>query len=472
MNELAVSHGDQRVVLQPGQVGYVGRRDGSVVVVTDERVSREHIRLSWGAQGWLLENVGRSGTYVQGELVTQLYLAQPVEARLAMPDGPLVRFEPVTAPAAPPGAASAEPAESAAAAGAAAPVPAAPASVFAGQPAAVPPPAAGQPGPAARGAPGAARHAEAHGGQVVSAVRILLPVTAWLRDPAMRQWQRLLVAAYALTPLILLIVLQHNADLVTLGWVYCLYVAPLWAIVFWYLIRPGPLTKLHLAIAAVIIVAEFLLIPALTLPWERALAPPNTSHNLLRWIVGVGLPEELTKALPVMVLAIVLLKVRHIKLDVRMWMFLACLSGLFFGAYEASKVYVPLAVIEIARGSAFGIPQFAERVFVDGLQHALWAGTAGFFIGLGTNYGRQRIALWTLGIAVPTVLHGLNDGVLSWPSAQAEWLWIAIQAFSLFLFLGYTASAARIEQQVRHTPIFRGDSMFLDPSRQWQAPPS
>ncbi|HEY6275423.1 MAG TPA: PrsW family glutamic-type intramembrane protease [Streptosporangiaceae bacterium] len=478
MNELTVSHGDQRVVLQPGQVAYVGRRDGSAVVVTDERVSREHIRLSWGAQGWLLENVGRSGTYVQGEPVTQLYLAQPVEARLAMPDGPLVRFEPVTAAAGPAAAAQpatpvaaqpvspdggAYPAAPAAPAGAAHPAPpdgpaAQVPAAFAGQPAAAMPPAAGQPG-------------DPHGGQVVSALRILLPISAWLRDPAMRQWQRLLVAAYALTPLILLIVLQHNADLVTLGWVYCLYVAPLWAIVFWYLIRPGPLTRLHLVVAAIIIVAEFVLIPALTLPWERALAPANTSHNLLHWIVGVGLPEEFTKALPVMVLAIVLLKVRHTKLDVRMWMFLACLSGLFFGAYEASKVYVPLDIIEIARGSAFGIPQFAERVFVDGLQHALWAGTAGFFIGLGTNYGRQRVALWAMGIAVPTVLHGLNDGVLSWPTGEAQWLWIAIQAFSLFLFLGYTASAARIERQVRHTPIFRGDSMFLDPSRQWQAPP-
>jgi RsiW-degrading membrane proteinase PrsW (M82 family) len=425
MSDLAVSHGDQRVVLRPGQVAYVGRRDSSAVVVTDERVSREHIRLSWGARGWLLENVGRSGTYVQGEQVTRIYLAHPVEARLAVPDGPLVRFEPVTA---------AQPA-------------------FPGQPSPVLPPA------------------DAPAGQMVSALRILLPIRAWLRDPALRQWQRLLVAVYALAPLILLIVLQHNADLVTLGWVYCLYVAPLWAIVFWYLIRPGPLTKLHLAIAAVIIAAEFLLIPALTLPWERALAPPGTSHNLLRWIVGVGLPEEFTKALPVMVLAIVLLKVRHIKLDVRMWMFLACLSGLFFGAYEASKVYVPLAVIQIARGSAYGIPLFAERVFVDGLQHALWAGTAGFFIGLGTNYGRQRIVLWTLGIAVPTVLHGLNDGVLSWSSGQAELAWIAIQAFSLFLFLGYSASAARIERQVRHTPIFRGDSIILDPSQQWQMPP-
>jgi RsiW-degrading membrane proteinase PrsW (M82 family) len=435
MNELVVSHGDQRAVLQPDQVAYVGRRDDSAVVVTDPRVSREHIRLSWGGRGWVLENVGRSGTFVSGQPVTQYHLGQPVEARLAVPDGPAVRFEP--APAAAPAPDEA--------------------------PARAAPPAATPAGPGGHAAP--RKTGDPLGGQLVGALRILVPMGAWLRDPAMRQWPRLLVTAYALTPLVLLIVLQHNADLVTLGWVYCLYVAPLWALVFWFLIRPGPLTRLHLIIAAIIIAAEFVLIPALTLPWEHALAPPTTSHSLFGWLAGVGLPEELTKALPVMVLAIAVLKVRHTKLDVRMWMFLATLSGLFFGAYEASKVYVPNAIIAISHGSAVGIPEFAERVFVDGLQHALWAGIAGFFIGLGTNYRRQRIPLWLLGIAVPTVLHGLNDWILTWPYTSAEWGWILIQAFSLFLFLGYTASAASIEKRVRYTPVFRGDSMLMDAAR-------
>ncbi len=462
MNELVVRHGDQRAVLQPGQVAYVGRRDDSAVVVTDPRVSREHVRLSWGGQGWVLENVGRSGTFVSGQPVAQYQLGRPVEARLAVPDGPAVRFEPALvredvpvptadAPAGPPAPPAGPPRPTAGPPGPPAPPAAAP-------PAA--PPAAAPPGHAAPRKTG-----DPLGGQLIGALRILVPMGAWLRDPAMRQWPRLLVTAYALAPLILLIVLQHNADLVTMGWVYCLYVAPLWALVFWFLIRPGPLGRLHLIIATIIIAAEFVLIPALTLPWEHALAPPTTSHSLAGWVTGVGLPEELTKALPVIVLAIVLLKVRHIKLDVRMWMFLATLSGLFFGAYEASKVYVPNAILAIARGSAFGIPEFAERVFVDGLQHALWAGIAGFFIGLGTNYRRQRIPLWLLGIAVPMVLHGLNDWILTWPSISAEWGWVLIQAFSLFLFLGYSASAAAIEKRVRYTPVFRGDSMLMDASQ-------
>jgi RsiW-degrading membrane proteinase PrsW (M82 family) len=64
----------------------------------------------------------------------------------------------------------------------------------------------------------------------------------------------------------------------------------------------------------------------------------------------VGLAEELTKALPVLVLAVFMLKVRHTKLDVRMWMFLATLSGLFFEVYEASTVFVPVDIATIAKG--------------------------------------------------------------------------------------------------------------------------
>ena len=242
-------------------------------------------------------------------------------------------------------------------------------------------------------------------------------------------------------------------------------------LVFWWRIRPGPIGWLQLGFAGIIVAAEYVLIPALTIPWEHALAPSNTSHNLIQYIYGIGLAEELTKALPILILSVFLLKVRKTKLDVRMWMFLGTLSGLYFGVYEASKVYVPLDIVTIAKGGAIGIPEFVERVFLDGFQHALWAGVAGFFIGLGTNYSRQRFLLWTMGLAIPAILHGLNDWSLSGVFGSDLWIWILIQAFSVFLFLGYASSAHRIEQEVRHTPIFRGESILMDPS-QLQPPPN
>jgi RsiW-degrading membrane proteinase PrsW (M82 family) len=305
--------------------------------------------------------------------------------------------------------------------------------------------------------------------ELQGALRMLVPIKRWVKDPVMRDWLRILVTVYAIVPLILEVVLAKDQDLATLGWAYCLYVAPLWALVFWYLIRPGKLTKLCAAIGVIVIAAEFVLIPALTVPWENAIGPSEGSHNLLAWIWGVGLAEEITKDLPVLVIAYLLVRIRDIRLDPRMWMFLASLSGLIFGAYEASTNYVPQALVTINHGYAFGILEFSERVFVDGLQHAVWAGMAGFFIGLGTNYRRQRIPLWAFGILVPSLLHGLNDWSVSGVFGADQWPWIAVQAFSLFLFLGYTTSARSIERDVRHTPLFRGDSIYLDPSQQ-QAP--
>ena len=469
MNELTVTFGNKRVVLQPGQVVHIGRQDDSAVVIDDPRVSREHIRLSWGPQAcWILENVSRSGTFVSGQPVTQLSLTHAVEARLVAPDGPTVLFEPAAAPANQATAAAKAAAPWPAAAGAGAPkTGAAAGEPYWGAPRAPRAPQAPQMPPGGLAQPSATPGSGAH---LTGVLHTLIPVKTWLTDPTLRQWPRLAIAAYALAPVVLLILLQNTTDLKTLGWAYCLYIAPLWAFVFWWLIRPGPIHRLHLVIAAIIIAAEFILIPALTIPWEKSLAPSNTSHSLIQYIYGVGLAEEITKALPILVLAIILLKVRHTKLDVRMWMFLATLSGLTFGVYEASTVYVPLDIITIAKGGAIGIPEFVERVFVDGLQHALWAGIAGFFIGLGTNYRRQRFLLWSLGLAIPAVLHGLNDWSLSGVFGSDLWIWILIQAFSVFLFLGYAASAHAIEQEVRHTPIFRGQSMLIDGS-QLQAPP-
>jgi RsiW-degrading membrane proteinase PrsW (M82 family) len=448
VNELVVSHGNRQVILVPGQAAVIGRGAGSILRVDDPRVSREHLRLSYSPRGWLLESVGQSGTYVSGQPVTQVLLVQAVAAHLAQPDGPLVRFEPAAAPAAPaPGPAAAQAPQWA-------PPPQPAPFVQPGAPPVMP----GGARPAAR--PGS----NVTGESVLSALRMLVPIVSWIRDPAFRQWYRLLVAVYALVPVVMLVLLQHTTSLTTLGWVYCLYVAPLWALVFWFLIRPGHFGRRETVITGVLVVSQLVLIPALTVPWEQALAPASTSTNPLAWTYGVGLAEEFTKAAPVLVIALVLLR-RKTKLDVRMWMFLAALSGLMFGVYEASTVYVPLDVVTVAHGFAFGIPEFVERVFLDGLQHALWAGIAGFFIGLGTNYHRQRIPLWIFGLALPSVLHGLNDWSTSGAFGHNLWPWIAIQAFSVFLFLGYTASAASIEREVRHTPIFRGDSMLADRSR-------
>ena len=315
---------------------------------------------------------------------------------------------------------------------------------------------------------GGGAHADPHPPGFAAAIHILVPVRSWLTDPGWRQGFRLLVIAYGLLPSVFFVVFVNSTNVTTPGWAYSLYIAPLWAIAFWLLIRPGPVTRQVVGVAVGIVVGTLVLVPILTLPWEKTLYTTKNPHSLLPWILGVGYAEEITKALPVLAAALVLLKWRKVKLDVRMWMFLGTIGGLAFGVAESAKyVGLYLAAGNQEQGVAIQvILSFAVRVFLDGFQHAVWAGISAFFIGMGVNYRRRRIPLIIIGISIPAVLHGLNDWAAS---LSNQWLWIAVGALSLILFMGYTMSAASIEQQVRQTPMFRGDSMLM--SRAFLTPP-
>ena len=299
--------------------------------------------------------------------------------------------------------------------------------------------------------------------ELASAFQILVPIKSWLKDPGWGQGLRLLVIPYALLPLVFLALFTSSGNLTTPGWAYSLYVAPLWAIVFWLLIRPpAPMGKREVLIALGIIIWVMLWMSVVTINVNKHMNPRGFGDALV-----VGFNEEITKALPILVAALLLLRLRSVKLDVRMWMFLGTIAGLTFGVREASQ-YTTVAIEHIASAAlahsaneaVVGALSFAYRVFVDGFQHAIWAGVSAFFIGIAVNYPRRRVPLIIFGISIASVLHAANDWYLS--NFTSPWPWILLQAFSLFLFLGYTMSATSIVRKVRRTPLFRGESMIMD----------
>jgi RsiW-degrading membrane proteinase PrsW (M82 family) len=334
-----------------------------------------------------------------------------------------------------------------------------------------PPPGAHPPGTAAPPGPvkakgrgrGGSDHREPRVAALASSLHILVPVRSWLNNPGWTQGFRLLVVVYGLLPSVFIVLFVKTSNLTTPGWAYSLYLAPLWAMVFYYLIRPGKITKTVIVLAVATIIGTLGLIQLLTIPWEDALGKATSSHpkQVLPWIYGVGYAEEVTKALPVLATALIVLYFRKEKLDVRMWMLLGTIAGLTFGVAESVK-YVASYLNITQHHAGVGVPVvllFADRVFGDGFQHAVWAGISGFFIGMGVNYRRQRILLIAIGVSIPSVLHGLSD----WSTTSStQWYWIGFLALSLILFLGYSMSASVIERQVRKTPIFRGESMLMD----------
>jgi RsiW-degrading membrane proteinase PrsW (M82 family) len=289
-----------------------------------------------------------------------------------------------------------------------------------------------------------------------------------MHDKGWRQWVRLAFIPYGLLPLVYLAMLTNSTNLSAPGWAYSLYVAPMWIMGFWMLIRPGPVGRQEITIAAGIVVWTLLWMKIVTININDALH--GSSISLFDGLV-IGFNEETTKMLPVLLAGIYLRKYKGVKLSPQMGMFLGTIAGLTFGIFEEA-IYTSNALLIINQARAANIAvagalEFAERIFVDGFEHAVWAGISGFFVGLALTYPRRRVQLILLGLTVPAILHALND---FFGSSVSIWMAIIVQAVSLLLFLSYTMSAASIEQKVRETPLFRGESMLIDLNT-GQAPP-
>ena len=467
VTDLRITFADQTFTFEPGQTVRIGRSPDNSVIVSDPIVSRDHARITWRSDGWILDDLGKGRTFVGGLPIASVAVQEALDVHLATPVGPELRIELAGNDLADtgPSTAAMDRADHGAAAAAAGPDAAATGTTR--HPSAVHREelwrgdiSGSHSSPVYQHLPAQHARLDSPGGDFATAVHILVPVRSWLKDSGWKQGARLLVIAYGLLPSLFVVLLSATHDLSAPGWAYSLAIAPLWAVAFWLLIRPGHITKLIGWLAVAIVAGVMVLLPTVTLPWENALDQTAANHNLLPWIYGVGFAEEVTKALPILVAALLLRWVWKITLDVRVWMFLGTIAGLAFGVRE-SVFYTASYLTQGNHKAGLAVPlilTFAQRVFVDGFQHAVWAGISAFFIGMGVNYRRRRIPLILFGITLPALLHGLND----WSTQLAShWLWIVMEAISLLLFIGYTMSAASIERQVRDNPLFRGDSMIM-----------
>lgn len=124
----------------------------------------------------------------------------------------------------------------------------------------------------------------------------LLPVKAWYRSDFWRQGVGRWFLLLALAPWVILHLYQGSPSVNDAAWAFSGYFAVLWAMVFFALIRPGPLDR-HLAAKVILASAIVGVPPAIVL--ENNL---DVSNGIFSWIFGVGAPEEVAKALPVFVL--------------------------------------------------------------------------------------------------------------------------------------------------------------------------
>ena len=285
----------------------------------------------------------------------------------------------------------------------------------------------------------------------------LIPIHHWFKDRSLRNWITILFVFLVLTPTVALYVQGAYPDLTTqTAWAFAIYFAGLWLVILWVTVRPPMVRPWMLAEIAVI---GLVLETPMAVWMEEKL---NTGSNgIFSMIFTVGFPEEIVKALPVLVLAFVH-REQWAALLPKDYLFIGAVSGLAFGASEAvlyTTQAMPADAGAFAQQGASpaqiafqAIFEGAWRLLTDPISHAIWAGIAGYFIGLAIRYSRGRVVVGATGLILVAVLHGINDRL----AENGDWGWIIEVGVSVLLFIGYVQAGGVVEHELEEVPIGAG----------------
>jgi RsiW-degrading membrane proteinase PrsW (M82 family) len=280
----------------------------------------------------------------------------------------------------------------------------------------------------------------------------VLPLAVWLKDkPWNHVWVRWFLA-YALLPLALVQFINEQTNNIAFGaWFFGLYFAILWLMVLYTSMNPGkPDIKLlgqvalFTAFAGVIIVLILQRCPPFNLLYAGTQIEGELGFipRLLGFVLGVGVVEEGTKALPVYLFAYR----RNRDFSPLMYAFIGAVSGLAFGVAEAVN-YSYLYASGLVHGQfglgAYMIAQFLRLISLP-LLHASWSAVVGYFIGLAHLHRGPSRTLVLFGIGIAATLHGLYDCL------SESWLGVGVAALSLIIFISYVRTSALISQQLFH----------------------
>jgi RsiW-degrading membrane proteinase PrsW (M82 family) len=299
----------------------------------------------------------------------------------------------------------------------------------------------------------------------------LLPLGDWIRHHSLRSWPVLLFLLLICVPSVALVILGGSPSVTTfdhVAWIFAAYFAVAWLLLLGVIIRPEHVTRPMLVLVTV--VALLTQVP-LAVTLEADLHADTTGLGPSIW--SVGLPEELAKAIPVLVVALIYHRGRRHELTPRDYLFLGAASGLVFGASEVVHYFTVNGVAEFYATVRSALPSiqklissghsapesvfagligpvryfvldFVWRFLTDPITHACWSGLTGYFIGLAATSRHRWFTVAWIGVVAAAILHGLND----WSRVNGHPLWIVVAVISGVLFLGYAKAGSRTDPEV------------------------
>lgn len=267
--------------------------------------------------------------------------------------------------------------------------------------------------------------------------RLLLPVRSWLAEGEWHRGWFGLFGVFALTPFVLLTVTAEDQDVSRVAWGFAGYFALLWFIVLYGLIRPQGLRWWTLG---KVVLVTAVVGTAVALFLERFLAPDGS--NILAMVLGVGVPEEIAKAIAVYLFVFLARRPS----TPRTYLFLGAVSGLTFGAVEAvayTRTYTDMALL-LSPSEFTGL--ITWRLLSGSLLHAAMAGICAYFMGLASRAASARWVLIIAGVGLAGVLHGTYN------TFSDGWLGTLAAALIVFVFIGYARTGDQIAQRMCGLP--------------------
>jgi len=242
----------------------------------------------------------------------------------------------------------------------------------------------------------------------------LVPLSVWRRD---RPWTIRSVQWFLFFTLFPLFLVAWSslagAGFSDIAYLYAIYFATIWGLVLWLFIRPEKISLIDVVRVSLFtsITGAFLVTVLYRLPGIGSVVAsaqsPDLPVRLAGNVLGVGLVEEIVKAIPILWIF-----VRNREPGtVRETLYLGCVSGFAFGVTEA-VAYSLFYATNVVRGDialgAYVVLQLTRLITLP-LLHAVFSGIAAQFIALGVQTPALARALRVAGIAIAATLHGLYN---------------------------------------------------------------
>lgn len=274
------------------------------------------------------------------------------------------------------------------------------------------------------------------------------PFAEWFRDkPWNLLWVRWFIVL-TLFPLFLSFWSQSTpVEFKQVAYIFGVYFAVLWAIVFYNFIRParfsvGDILKIGFFTAIFGISLDLIIQQGPIISSLYSATEANSfSGRLIGFVFGVGILEEAIKALPLVWLYIH----KGQNDDLTTITFLGCISGFGFGISEAGDYSLRYAGHLYAGNVSlqnYLIDQFTRLITLPFL-HAVWAGTTGYFIALGTKNRKLMKGLLAGGLLMAATLHGFYD------VNSDNVFGLGIAMFSIVIFIAYIRSAEILQKKIQ-----------------------